>query len=106
MPWHFASDELKAKTKEAVKLAQEKGKSIEEVSLGFSLHPTDQRIATSLVSVPDRQKLIQNLDIAAKPRTEEDDKLYAEFREVFGNTNNHWEGREREAYLNSLEESQ
>ena len=32
IPWHFATDELKEKTK-AVELAQEKGKSIEEVSL-------------------------------------------------------------------------
>ncbi|CAG7713567.1 unnamed protein product [Allacma fusca] len=102
--WHCASEELKATTRQAVKHAQGLGTTIEEASLGFSLRSPDSRIATCLVSIATQDILTQNLNAAVRPRTASDENLYKELREVYGNQNNSWVGREPSEYQKALAE--
>ncbi|CAG7713569.1 unnamed protein product [Allacma fusca] len=100
--WHCASEELKTKTRQAVQYAKELGTTIEEASLGFSLRSPDSRIATCLVSIATQDILTQNLNAAVRPRTASDENLYKELREVYGNQNNSWVGREPSEYQKAL----
>ena len=92
--WHPSHPETKELAKKVAAAAKERGTTLEDVALRFSFRPSQESIATTLVGMPTRKMLQQNLAAATKPVTPEDQKLYDEFRDLFGNKNHHWEGVE------------
>ncbi|CAG7704509.1 unnamed protein product [Allacma fusca] len=96
--WHPASPQTKVLARKAAELAKQRGTSIDEISLTFSLKPKEPAIATTLVGMPTRAILKENMDVVTKSVTSKDEALFQEFRQFFGNQNLHWEGVEVDAY--------
>ena len=101
--WHPASTETKELARKAASLAKERGTTIEDIALQFSLSPPYECIATTLVAMPTREILKQNLAAAIKPLKPTDMNTYNDFRAVFGNRNHHWIGSEVEQMRRELQ---
>ncbi len=97
--WHPASPQVKARARTASELAKSLGTTLERAALGFSLKPKDTNITTTLVSMPTRGILQENLEIVTKPLTEKDEGIYESLIELFSPLQPcSWEGVEAEEY--------
>lgn len=105
--WHPSSQAVKSLAKQACQLTQSKGVSIETAALGFALRPQNTYISSTLVSMPSKDILHENLKIVTDPYTKEDEKLYSDviklFEEGLNGENGHWEGVELKEYKNFLD---
>lgn len=104
--WHPSSQLVKKLASEAVELTQTRGVSIEQATLGFGLRPKNKMIASTLVSMPTKQIVYENLDAVTKPYSVQDQLLYDDilklFKEGLGNTPGHWEGVELAEYKKAM----
>jgi hypothetical protein len=104
--WHPAGEEVKETAKLVSKFFQEeRATSVEDAALGFGLRPTNQNIATTLVSMPTRKILTQNLHVVTRPRTAVDNEMYDEAIAIFKKNlrgPGHWEGGEVDEYKKAM----
>lgn len=104
--WHPSSQLVKRLASESVELAQNRGVSIEQAALGFGLRPKNKMIASTLVSMPTKEILFENLDAVTKPYSVQDQLLYDDIFKLFekglGNTPGHWEGVELADYMKAM----
>jgi len=103
--WHAASDEVKNVAKDASKIAQKYGQTIEDASTGFTLRPENKNIATTLACMPTEEILEKNLKVVTSPITAQDLLMYNEIQQSFkdrisGPT--HWAGVEIAEYKKSI----
>lgn len=87
--WHPASDPLKALCRKAIKHCQDKGVSIEQLAIKYSISHPD--IATTLFSTSRPEAVLQNIKWAKEPL---DEQLLAEVKAIL-------EPRFRDTWLNS-----
>ncbi len=104
--WHPSSPLVKRLAGEAVELTQTRGVSIEQAALGFGLRPRNKMIASTLVSMPTKEIVVENLDAVTKPYSVQDQLLYDDIFKLFekglGNTPGHWEGVELADYKKTM----
>lgn len=103
--WHPASDDVKRVAGVAKTYITNQGKRMEDVALGFGLHPENLAVSTTLVSMPNEEILKTNLEIATTPRTVDDRELYKNVLEIFKSNlkgPGHWEGKEVMEYKKAL----
>ena len=99
--WHPAPPQVKTTARQAVQIAKTFGTTLEKAALGFSLRPKDPNIATTLVSMPTKEILNENLQIVTEGITEKDQSLYESLIELFSTTQPQpcsWEGIEVTQY--------
>jgi len=106
--WHPASDATKESARNAAVVAKNYGTTLESVSLSHSLRPAHPSIATTLVSIPTKKILKENLEIVTSPPlSEKKMELHQRILEEFRSRNaGHWEGVETEQYRDWLRNNQ
>ncbi|ODM98297.1 L-galactose dehydrogenase [Orchesella cincta] len=104
--WHAASEKVKKLAIQASELSSARGISIEHAALGFGLRPRNPKIASTLVSMPTKAILQENLEIVTKPYTSEDELLYKDIFKLFNDglkdEPGHWEGIELNDYKKTM----
>lgn len=105
--WHAASEKVRNLARQASALSQARGVSIEDAALGFGLRPRNKNISSTLVSMPTKKFLFDNLNFVTKPYTEKDQLLYDDIFKIFkeglaDGEPGHWEGVELGDYKRYL----
>lgn len=105
-PWHPASPKVKELSEQVRQLTETRGITIEQAALGFGLRPETKEIASTLVSMPTKEIVYENLDVVTRPYSDKDKQLYDDilnfFKAGLGNTPGHWEGVELAEYKQTL----
>jgi len=101
--WHPASANVKTIAKNVVDLATNMGKSVEELSLSYSMHCLkNNSIASTLVSMPNEDILQKNLTAATTTIAKAELHFYEKVTKMFSESESspkcHWEGVELAEY--------